>query len=89
MATYDRVIRGGLWFDGEGSEPAVRHLGLRDGRVAAISAEPLEGDEVVEAEGLWVMPGFVDNHTHYDAEVLVAPGLTESVRHAPAQHPHS
>jgi len=81
MATFERVIRGGLWFDGKGSAPAVRHLGLRDGRVAAVSAQPLDGDEVIDAEGLWVMPGFIDNHTHYDAEVLVAPGLTESVRH--------
>ncbi len=81
MATFERVIRSGLWFDGKGSLPAVRDLGIRDGRVAAVSAEPLEGDEVIDAEGKWVMPGFIDNHTHYDAEVLVAPGLTESVRH--------
>ena len=36
---------------------------------------------VVDATGQWVMPGFVDAHTHYDAEVQVAPGLNESVRH--------
>src|SRR5699024_8956368 len=36
---------------------------------------------VVEAEGRWVTPGFIDTHTHYDVEVLVSPGLKESVRH--------
>ncbi|MBU2076012.1 MAG: hypothetical protein KJ938_16400, partial [Actinobacteria bacterium] len=60
-------MRGGLWFDGTGAEPAVRDLGIRDGRVAAVSATPLEAGpttEVVEAAGRWVMPGMVDIHTH-------------------------
>ena len=70
--TYDTIIRGGLWFDGTGAEPAVRDLGILDGRVAAESATPLEAGpdtEVVEAAGRWVMPGMVDIHTHYDVEV--------------------
>ena len=37
--------------------------------------------EVIDAKGKWVVPGFVDVHTHYDAEVLLDPGLRESVRH--------
>lgn len=80
---YDTVIRNGRWFDGTGAPPAIRHLGLRDGRVAAVSATELdtEGAEVVDAAGRWVMPGFIDIHTHYDAEVLAGPGLGESVRH--------
>ncbi|MBD8505000.1 amidohydrolase family protein [Hoyosella sp. G463] len=83
MDGFDLVIRGGYFFDGTGARPAIRDIGVREGRVAAISAEPLvtEGADVVEAEGLWVMPGLIDVHTHYDAEVLVAPGLSESVRH--------
>ncbi len=80
---YDVIIRGGRWFDGTGAPSAVRDLGLKDGRVAAVSAEPLdaEGAEVIDAAGKWVVPGFIDIHTHYDAEVLAAPGLGESVRH--------
>ncbi|WP_067707211.1 N-acyl-D-amino-acid deacylase family protein [Nocardia yamanashiensis] len=83
MDDFDLVIRGGYFFDGTGAPPAFRDVGVRAGRVAAISAEPLatHGAEVVDAEGLWVMPGLIDVHTHYDAEVLVAPGLSESVRH--------
>ncbi|WP_292603644.1 amidohydrolase family protein [Nocardioides sp. REDSEA-S30_B4] len=82
--TYDTIFRGGLWFDGTGAEPAVRDLGILDGRVAAVSATPLEAGpdtEVVEAAGRWVMPGMVDIHTHYDVEVLEGPGLSESLRH--------
>lgn len=81
MSTFDTVITGGRWFDGTGGPSEVRNLGIRDGRVARISDEPLEGAHHIDAEGLWVMPGFIDSHTHYDAELLVAPGLTESARH--------
>ncbi|MGZ6745199.1 MAG: N-acyl-D-amino-acid deacylase family protein [Nocardioides sp.] len=81
--TYDVIIRGGRWFDGTGGPSAVRNLGIRDGRVAAVSAEPLDetGAEVVDATGSWVMPGMVDIHTHYDVEVLADPHLPESLRH--------
>lgn len=81
---YDVVVRGGLWFDGTGAPGVVRNLGIRDGVVATASADELPidpGTDVIDAHGRWVMPGFVDTHTHYDAEVLVGPGLPESVRH--------
>src|SRR5208283_3323531 len=67
--TYDVIIRDGLWFDGTGSAPQTRTLGIRDGIVSSISAGPL--DET----------GCAEVHTHYDAEVLLDPGLRESVRH--------
>lgn len=81
---YDTVIAGGRWFDGTGAPSAVRHLGIRDGQVVAVSPDPLDTagcPEVVDATGLWVLPGMVDIHTHYDVEVLVASDLIESVRH--------
>jgi N-acyl-D-aspartate/D-glutamate deacylase len=73
-----------LWFDGTGSAPQTRTLGIRDGVVATVSAGPLDTTgcpEVIDAAGKWIMPGFIDVHTHYDAEVLLDPGLRESVRH--------
>jgi N-acyl-D-aspartate/D-glutamate deacylase len=82
--TYDVIIRDGSWFDGTGSAPRTRSLGIRDGVVAAVSAGPLDETgcpEVIDAAGKWIMPGFIDVHTHYDAEVLLDPGLRESVRH--------
>jgi N-acyl-D-aspartate/D-glutamate deacylase len=81
---YDVIIRNGLWFDGTGSAPQTRTLGIRDGVVSSIVSEDLDDTgcpEVIDAKGKWVLPGFVDVHTHYDAEVLLDPGLRESVRH--------
>jgi N-acyl-D-glutamate deacylase len=80
----DILVKGGLVFDGTGAPPEHRDVGIRGGRVVAVSAAPIDprsAEKVVDARGLWVTPGFVDLHTHYDAEVLAAPALSESVRH--------
>jgi N-acyl-D-aspartate/D-glutamate deacylase len=86
--TYDVIVRNGLWFDGTGAAPQVRTLGVRDGIVARVVSEAADGplddtgcQDVIDADGKWVVPGFIDVHTHYDAEVLLDPGLRESVRH--------
>ncbi|CAM4285907.1 N-acyl-D-aspartate deacylase [Mycobacterium basiliense] len=85
--TYDVIIRDGLWFDGTGREPQIRTLGVRDGVVvtavgpADVPLDETGCPEVIAAAGKWVVPGFLDVHTHYDAEVLLDPGLRESVRH--------
>jgi N-acyl-D-aspartate/D-glutamate deacylase len=82
--TYDVIVRAGLWFDGTGAAPQTCTLGIRNGIVAAVSAEPLDEagcPDVIDAAGKWIVPGFIDVHTHYDAEVLLDPGLRESVRH--------
>jgi N-acyl-D-glutamate deacylase len=82
--SFDTIVKGGLFFDGTGAKGAVRHVGIRAGRVVVASEAPLDErgcPEVIDAAGRWVMPGFVDLHTHYDAELLAAPSLSESLRH--------
>jgi N-acyl-D-aspartate/D-glutamate deacylase len=82
--TYDVIIRNGLWFDGTGTVPQVRTLGIRGGIATEMSAGRLDETgctDVIDAVGKWIVPGFIDVHTHYDAEVLLDPGLKESVRH--------
>ena len=82
--TFDTVITAGRWFDGTGRPSAVRNIGIRDGRIAEVSAAPLDTEgcpNVIDAEGKWVIPGIIDIHTHYDAEVLATPSLSESLRH--------
>ena len=78
------VIRNGTVHDGSGAPGRRADVRIGDdGRVEAIGQdlEVPEGAEVLDAAGCWVMPGFLDIHTHYDAELEVAPGLTESLRH--------
>ncbi|MGV9746051.1 N-acyl-D-amino-acid deacylase family protein [Rhodococcus zopfii] len=82
--SYDVIVKNGRWFDGTGARSETRHLGIRDGRVAVVSVDALDETDcpqVVDAAGKWVIPGMVDIHTHYDVEVLLNPGLEESVRH--------
>ena len=82
--SFDTIIRNGRWFDGTGAPAAVRNVGIRNGRVAAVTPHELDATgcaDVIDAAGRWVLPGFVDVHTHYDVEVLGSPGLPESVRH--------
>jgi N-acyl-D-glutamate deacylase len=82
--TYDVIIANGLLFDGTGAPPAKRDLGIRDGRLVVVSEASLDGTgcaQVIDAAGQWVLPGFLDMHTHYDAELLAAPALSESIRH--------
>jgi len=82
--SFDVIIKNGLCFDGTGAPGERVNVGIRDGRVVAKSKEALDETgcgEVVDARDHWVMPGFVDLHTHYDAEVIAAPSLSESVRH--------
>ena len=83
-SAFDTIIKGGLHFDGTGAAGVVRNLGIRGGRVVAISESALPDagcPRVIDAHGKWVMPGFVDVHTHYDAELIASPSLSESVRH--------
>jgi N-acyl-D-aspartate/D-glutamate deacylase len=81
---FDVILAGGTYFDGTGSPGEVRDVGIADGRIAAVSAEHLDDrgcPRVIDARGRWVVPGFLDLHTHYDAELIAAPALSESVRH--------
>lgn len=81
---YDVIINNGLYFDGSKAPGAVRNLGIRKGKIASVSSQPLDQDgcpRVIDARGRWVMPGFIEPHSHYDAEVICSPQLDESVRH--------
>jgi len=61
---YDVVIQGGRVIDPETGLDAVRNVGISQGRIKKISAEPLEGKRVISARGLIVAPGFIDLHQH-------------------------
>jgi N-acyl-D-aspartate/D-glutamate deacylase len=75
------LIRNGLLFDG--INPGRRlDVAISDGRIVAIARHlRMEAEREIDAAGMWVTPGFIDIHTHYDLEVEIAPALSESVRH--------
>lgn len=61
---YELVLEGGRVMDPETGLDAVRNVGIRGGKIARISSEPLSGQRVVHARGLVVAPGFIDLHQH-------------------------
>lgn len=62
--SYDLVIAGGRVMDPESGLDAVRHIGIRDGKIATVSEQPLAGAVVLQANGRVVAPGFIDLHAH-------------------------
>jgi N-acyl-D-aspartate/D-glutamate deacylase len=80
----DLVLRGGTVVDGTGAPARRADVTVRDGRVAAVGAgagADTAGTAAVDATGLVVAPGFVDIHTHYDAQLLWDPAATPSPQH--------
>jgi len=61
---FDLVVANGRVMDPESGLDAVRHVGIRGGKVEALSGSPLEGREVIDARGLVVAPGFINLHWH-------------------------
>lgn len=77
----DYAIRGGTVVDGTGAPAVLADVGITDGRITAIGEVRGEARETVDATGLIVCPGFVDPHTHYDAQLLWDPLATPSNLH--------
>ena len=78
---FDLVVRGGTVVDGTGSPGVPGDVGIRDGRIAALGTVKGSAAQTIDADGLVVCPGFVDVHTHYDAQVMWDRMLTISPWH--------
>ena len=78
---YDEVIRGGQVIDGTGAPAVQADVAIKDGRIAAVGDIPETGTIETDATGKLVTPGFVDPHTHYDAQLLWDPTASPSSIH--------
>ena len=77
----DLLIRGGTVIDGTGAEAREADVAIRDGRIVAIGEVTEEARETLDATGKVVAPGFVDIHTHYDAQAFWDGTLSPSSFH--------
>jgi N-acyl-D-aspartate/D-glutamate deacylase len=78
---YDSVIRGGLVVDGSGAESQVTDVAINGKRIAAIGTVRERGTREIDASARIVTPGFVDGHTHLDAQIAWDPMVTPSTQH--------
>ena len=77
----DLLIRDAAIVDGTGTSARHGHVGVRDGRIVAVGEIDESAAKIVDAEGQTLAPGFVDLHTHYDAQLFWDPTASPSVQH--------
>jgi len=78
MSSPNLVIRNGTLVDGSGGDPYEADLAVSDGKISAVGKNLPKGAEEIDARGKLVTPGFVDVHTHYDAQVTWSDRLSPS-----------
>ena len=82
MSDYEVIIRGGTLIDGTGMPRRLSDLGIRAGRVEALGRlGRASASRIIDAQGMMVAPGFIDLHTHYDAQIFWDPHLSLSGWH--------
>ncbi|MEQ8689502.1 MAG: D-aminoacylase [Pseudomonadales bacterium] len=67
---YDIKISGGTILDGSGADGYQGDVAIADGKIVALGEAPGDADKTIDATGKYVTPGFVDIHTHYDAQIM-------------------
>ena len=75
---YDLVIRNGSVIDGSGMPAYRADVAIQDGRIVQVGKVSGEARRVLNADGLTVAPGIIDNHTQYDAQITWDPLCTYS-----------
>jgi N-acyl-D-aspartate/D-glutamate deacylase len=77
----DCLIKNGTVVDGTGQKPFIADIGIQGGRIKHIGQITESARQTIDATGLWITPGFVDLHTHYDGQVTWDECFTPSIYH--------
>ena len=79
---FDLIIKGGTVIDGSGSPGVKADVAVTEGKISEIGIiDPNQAEAIVDAENMIVCPGFIDPHTHYDAQLFWDPHATPSSLH--------
>ena len=79
--SYDLLIKGGRIYDGSGLPSYMGDVGIKEGRIVEIGRVKESAKRTIDAQGLAVAPGFIDHHTHMDAQVFWDPYATSEPQH--------
>ena len=77
----DWLFKNATVVDGTGSPPYAADVGVQDGRIVAVGHVDAPARQTTDATGLWLTPGFIDIHTHYDGQVTWDACFTPSIYH--------
>lgn len=79
MNPIDLLIQNALVFDGNGNEPHLQDVAMHQGLIHEVGpALKLQANQTIDAQGLALMPGIIDSHTHYDAQITWDPYVNPS-----------
>ena len=81
MAQHDLVITNALIVDGTGAPSFEGTVAVKDGRISYVGEDRVEGARTIDAAGRYVSPGFIDMHTHYDAQITWDPWVEPHTKH--------
>ncbi len=76
---YDLIIKNGTVIDGSGSAPYSADIAVKEGKIVCIGSNLTDAEQIIDASGLTVTPGFIDSHSHSDSAIMNNPDQLEKI----------